>query len=222
MLIIRPTTFEGFQRDAERGNVVAVTRSILADLQTPLGAFMRIAGDARHAFLLESIEGGERVARYSFLGANPMIIARSRAGKTIVEQSGKPQSISRNRAEFAREYFADKKLAQRPGIAPFAGGAVGYLGYNAARWFEPVLGNPNPASAADDAAWMFFRTIVAFDRVRQQMEITSVVFTDEADGNQTKLRELYDRAVTETATIESLLNEPASSPTTSGADDASV
>ena len=222
MLIIRPTTFEEFQRDAERGNVVAVTRSILADLQTPLGAFMRIAGDARHAFLLESIEGGERVARYSFLGANPMIIARSRAGETIVEQDGKPRSISQNGVEFAREYFADKKLAQRPGIAPFAGGAVGYLGYNAARWFEPVLGNPNPASAADDAAWMFFRTIVAFDRARQQMEITSVVFTDEADGNQTKLRELYDRAVTETATIESLLNEPASSPTTSGADDASA
>ena len=74
MLSIRPTTFEEFQRDATRGNVVAVTRSILADLQTPLGAFMRIAGDASHTFLLESIEGGERVARYSFLG--PELLAK--------------------------------------------------------------------------------------------------------------------------------------------------
>jgi anthranilate synthase component 1 len=203
-----PSSFRDFQRDAACGNVVAVTRSILADLQTPLGAFMRIAGDASHAFLLESVEGGERVARYSFIGAQAMMVARSRDGKTIVEQEGKREVVSQNGIEFLREYFADKKLAQRPGIAPFAGGVVGYLGYDAARWFEPVLAKNPAGSASDEAAWMFFRTIVAFDRVRQQMEITSVVFTDEAGGDEAKLRELYDHAVAETATIESLLSTP--------------
>jgi anthranilate synthase component 1 len=202
-----PASFSEFQRDAARGNVVAVTRSILADLQTPLGAFMRIAGDASHAFLLESIEGGERVARYSFLGANPIMVARSRGTETIVQRDGHRQVVSQNGIEFLREYFADKKLVQRPNIAPFAGGAVGYLAYDAARWFEPVLAQDGRQSSSDDSAWMFFRTIVAFDRVRQQMEITSIVLTDEAGGNEEKLKEFYERAVAETAEIERRLSE---------------
>lgn len=206
MLDVKPGTFEEFQSDATRGNVVAVTRSILADLQTPLGAFLRIAGDDSYAFLLESIEGGERVARYSFIGANPTMIARSRGATTIVEGEGQRREVAQNGIDFLRGYFSNKKLAQRPGIAPFAGGAVGYLAYDAARWFEPVLAKEGRTSTTDDAAWMFFRTIVAFDRVRQQMEITSVVFTDEARGDQAKLRELYDQAVAETAKMQSLLN----------------
>ena len=219
MIDLKPSPFEEFQRDAARGNVVAVTRSILADLQTPLGAFMRIAGDASHAFLLESIEGGERVARYSFLGANPLMVARSRGNETIVQRDGQREVETQNGIEFLREYFSDKKLVQRPNIAPFAGGAVGYLAYDAARWFEPVLADGNRESTSDEAAWMFFRTIVAFDRVRQQMEITSIVLTDEAGGNEEKLRELYDEAVAETAEIEKRLNQAsvfASSSSTGG------
>ncbi|HXI26528.1 MAG TPA: anthranilate synthase component I family protein [Pyrinomonadaceae bacterium] len=219
MIDLKPSPFEEFQRDAARGNVVAVTRSILADLQTPLGAFMRIAGDASHAFLLESIEGGERVARYSFLGANPLMVARSRGNETIVQRDGQREVETQNGIEFLREYFSDKKLVQRPNIAPFAGGAVGYLAYDAARWFEPVLADGNRESTSDEAAWMFFRTIVAFDRVRQQLEITSIVLTDEAGGNEEKLRELYDEAVAETAEIEKRLNQAsvfASSSSTGG------
>jgi anthranilate synthase component 1 len=202
-----PASFSDFQREAERGNVIAVTRSILADLQTPLGAFMRIAGDASHAFLLESIEGGERVARYSFLGANPLMVARSRGTETCVQRAGQKEVVSQNGIEFLREYFSDKRLVQRPNIAPFAGGAVGYLAYDAARWFEPVLASGHSESTNDEAAWMFFRTIVAFDRVKQQMEITSIVLTDEAGGNEEKLRGLYDGAVAETDEIEKRLSE---------------
>ena len=76
MLELSPATFEDFERETARGNVVPVVRTVLADLQTPLGAFLKISGDGDHAFLLESIEGGERVARYSFIGANPWMIAR--------------------------------------------------------------------------------------------------------------------------------------------------
>lgn len=204
---LTPSTFEEFKSDAARGNVVAVTRSILADLQTPLGAFMRIAGDASHAFLLESIEGGERVARYSFLGANPLMVARSRGTETSVQREGQREVVAQNGIEFLRDYFSDKNLVRRPNIAPFAGGAVGYLAYDAARWFEPVLADGHRASTSDEAAWMFFRNIVAFDRVRQQMEITSIVLTDEAGGNEEKLRELYDGAMAETDKIEKRLSE---------------
>src|SRR5882672_8890509 len=214
MLDLTPATFEEFELEARLGNVVPVVRTVLADMHTPVGAFMRIAGDASHAFLLESIEGGERVARYSFLGANPWMIARGQGRQTIVERDGVCESHNQNAVEFLREYFAGKKLARRSGLAPLAGGAVGYLAYDGASWFEPVLeadgatpGEPN------DAVWMFFRTIVAIDRVRQQMEITSVVATDDAGGDRDRLRALYQRAVAETKDIEnSLSNAPLPAP----------
>ena len=211
MLDLKPATFEEFEREAARGNVVPVVRSVLADLQTPVSAFLRLAGDEPYAFLLESIEGGERVARYSFLGANPWMIVRGRGAQTAIETDGKTEVRDQNAVEFLRDFFHGKKLARRAELAPLCGGAVGYLAYDAARWFEPAL-NVDGAEPpkTDVAVWMFFRSIVAFDRVRQQMEITSVVFTDEAGGNRKRLKELYERAIGETKAIEDKLNgEPA-------------
>jgi len=213
VLDLTPLTFEDFEREAERGNVVPVTRAVLADLQTPLGAFLRIAGDALHAFLLESIEGGERLARYSFIGANPWMIVRGRDNKTFVQKDGEQQVFDQDAIAFLRDYFRGKKLARRHGLTPFCGGAVGYLGYDAARWFEPALSHDGShALDSDDAAWMFFRTVLAFDRVQQQIEITSVVFVDEAAGDRQRLRGLYDQAVQEISLIEQRLGELAQAP----------
>jgi len=206
MLQIQPATFEEFEREAQRGNVVPVVRSVLADLQTPVAAFMLIARDASYAFLLESIEGGERLARYSFLGANPWMIVRGRGSQTVIERGGEKEvHENQNAIEFVREYFSRQKLARRAGLAPLAGGAVGYLAYGAAEWFEPVLANKDQPKDRDDAVWMFYRTLLAFDRVRQQIEITALVLTDESEGNRSQLRDLYDQAVAETGRLESLL-----------------
>jgi anthranilate synthase component 1 len=212
MLSLQPATFEEFEREAARGNVVPVVRSVLADLQTPVGAFLRVAGGARHAFLLESVEGGERIARHSFIGAAPELIVRGRGDTTLVErEGGETEELRGVRAtDFLRDYFRVRRLARRPGLAPMAGGAVGYLAYDAARWFEPVLERDlRPAAGRDDAVFMFFRTVLAFDRVRQQIEITSVVMTEEAEATPGGLRALYDAAVAETARVESLLSDGA-------------
>src|ERR1043165_3129538 len=208
-MLLQPETFEEFEREAARGNVVPVVRSVLADLQTPVGAFLRVAAGARYAFLLESVEGGERIARYSFLGAEPEMIVRGRGASTTVERRGETEELQGVRAtDYLREYFRQRRLARRAGLAPMAGGAVGYVSYEAARWFEPVLEKSLKTSDAQaDAVFMLFRTVRAFDRVRQQMEITSVVFTDEAAGSRARLRELYDAAVEETARVERLLSE---------------
>ena len=207
MLELQPASFADFEREAGRGNVVPVVRSVLADLQTPVGAFLRVARNAPYAFLLESVEGGERVARYSFLGAEPDMIVRGRGSRTIVERSGKPETYEGLHAtDFLRGYFRDKKLARRNGLAPLAGGAVGYLAYDAVRWFEPTVADSGEPET-DDAVWMFYRTVLAFDRVRQQIQITAIVLTDEARGSRAGLRELYDQAVEETALIERLLLE---------------
>src|SRR5262252_3431171 len=206
MLKLNPATFEEFKAEAQRGNVVPVVRTVLADLQTPVGAFLRIAGDGSHAFLLESIEGGERIARYSFIGANPFMVVRAQGNQTIVDRDGQQEVLDTTGFEFLRGYFSDKRLAQRPGLAPLAGGAVGYLAYDASRWFEPVLAGNKQKSAVDDGAWMFFRSIIAFDRLRQQMEITSIVFTDEVGDDQSRLRALYENAVAETEELARQLN----------------
>src|SRR2546428_1304446 len=216
MLDLIPASYEDFERQAGQGNVVPVVRSVLADLLTPVGAFLRIAGDKPYAFLLESVEGGERIARYSFLGVDPEMIVRGCGSLTFVERNGKRETHAVRAIDFAREYFRGRVLARRPGLAPFAGGAVGYLAYDASRWFEPVLEKcetkpldteTQPLQLATDALWMFYRTVIAFDRVRQQMEIVSVVLTEEAEGSKQRLRELYDAAVKRTAQIEEDLSK---------------
>jgi anthranilate synthase component 1 len=214
MLDLKPATYEEFEREAGQGNVVPVVRTVLADLQTPVGAFLRLAADKSHAFLLESIEGGERIARYSFLGIDPEMVVRGCGDITFVDRNGKREILAVRAIDFVRDYFRERVLARRPGLAPFAGGAVGYLAYDAARWFEPVLASKDAALRASetqpldlptDALWMFYRNVIAFDRLRQQMEIISIVFTEEAEGSKTRLRQLYEAAIKRTAAVETEL-----------------
>ncbi|MCA1850141.1 MAG: anthranilate synthase component I, partial [Acidobacteria bacterium] len=135
---LQPASFEEFEREAAPGNVVPVVRTMLADLQTPLGAFLAVADGARYSFLLESAEGGERLARYSFLGARPWMVVRGRGKRTFIEVDGRGTAERDMCAwDFIREHFRSRELSCRHEFAPLAGGAVGYLSYEAAQWFEP-------------------------------------------------------------------------------------
>jgi anthranilate synthase component I len=214
MLELQPPTFEAFEREAREGNVVPVVRSVLADLHTPVGAFMRIGGDSQYAFLLESVEGGERIARYSFLGAEPEMIVRGKGMQTIVERDGKTETHPAFATEWVRDYFRGRSLARRPGLVPFAGGAVGYVGYDAAQWFEPALRDDRtqPLDMPTDAVWMFYRTVIAFDRVKQRLEIVAIVLTEEAGGSRERWRNLYDEAVARTREVEKKIFETPSAP----------
>lgn len=205
MFELQPKTFDDFLDEAGRGNVVPVVRSVLADLQTPVGAFMSVAGDAPYSFMLESVEGGERVARYSFLGANPYMILRGRGRQTIVERNGKQEIIEGvHPLKYLRDHFADRELAKRADLPPFAGGAVGYIAYDAVRWFEPVL-DDGKTNDSDDVVLMFYRNLLAFDRVKQRIDIISVIMTEDAQGSDEKLQQLYNDAVSETERIAELL-----------------
>lgn len=207
MIELSPKTFEDFQAETGKGNVVPVVRSVLADLHTPVGAFLRVANAAEQAFLLESIEGGERLARYSFLAANPFMTVRSHKSQTILEKDGSRKLYpDRTLVEFLRNHFKRHKLARREKLPPLCGGAVGFVAYDAARWFEKVLDDGTTRDKTD-AIWMFFRNILVFDRLKQRIEIVSIVFTDEAKGDDAKLRKLYDEAVAETVRLEKILAE---------------
>jgi anthranilate synthase component 1 len=106
--------------------------------------------------------------------------------------------------EWVRDYFRSRVLAQRSGLVPFAGGAVGYVGYDAAQWFEPALRDyeTQPLQSPTEALWMFYRNVIAFDRVKQRMEIVSIVLSEEAEGSHDRLEALYNNAVAQTAEIE--------------------
>jgi anthranilate synthase component 1 len=166
------TSFDEFKELARRGTFVPVCKEVVADLLTPVSAFLKIAEDADYAFLLESVEGGEHVGRYSFLGKDPFLILRARDGHTTLERGGTVTQAERPFIETLRGLMADFRSPFVPDLPRFTGGAVGYLGYGASSWFEPVLGDVGDASdGADQAGFMLFDTILAFDHVQHRILI---------------------------------------------------
>ena len=209
MLEISPKSFDEFSIAAQTGSVVPVVRSVLADLHTPVSAFLRIAKTRATVFFVR-INRRRRNAGALFVSRGKSFYDRSldRIQQTIVEKDGDRQKFCRKQrcSIFCANISAENKLARRENLPPLCGGAVGFLAYDAARWFEKVL-DDGKTFADEDAVWMFFRTILIFDRLKHRIEIVSIVFTDEAEGDAEKLKNLYEQAVVETEKIEQLLQE---------------
>jgi anthranilate synthase component 1 len=168
------TSFDEFRDLARRGTFVPVVKELVADLLTPVSAFLKIAENADYAFLLESVEGGEHVGRYSFLGKDPFLILRARDGRTTIERGGTVSESDRPFIDTLRRLMADFRSPFVPGLPRFTGGAVGYLGYGAASWFEPVLGDlGRPEDGSDQAGFMLFDTVLAFDHVQHRILIVA-------------------------------------------------
>ncbi|HZN10549.1 MAG TPA: chorismate-binding protein, partial [Blastocatellia bacterium] len=210
MSSITPGTYEEFLALAASGTVVPLAKTVLADLLTPVSAFLRIERQAAQAFLLESIEGGEKIARYSFLGCAPHTIVRARGGEVIVEHAEGQQEV---RTEPMLDVLRGLMRAHRPvavpGLPPFAGGAVGYFGYDAVSWFERVPQEARDDLDMDTAVVMFFSSLLAFDHVKHQIQIIANVFTE---GTEAGLREKYIAACAEIARLEAALGAPVELP----------
>jgi anthranilate synthase component 1 len=184
---MKQTTFDEFVELARRGTFVPVVKEIMADLLTPVSAYLKIAEHSDYAFLFESVEGGEQVARYSFLGKDPFLVLRSRGSKTIVERSGVTTESNEPFVPVLRRMMAEFRAPYVPDLPRFTGGAVGFIGYDASVMFEPVLGeswkkagwNRNPPSSnaqsptSDDAGFMLFDTVLAFDHVKHRILIVA-------------------------------------------------
>src|SRR5258705_5793166 len=109
---LQAATFAEFQQEAKRGNVVAVSRTVGSQGIDPIDAFVKVAGSARYAFLFESVEGGEAVANYSFLGADPHLIVRGRGNQTIVESDDASETRDECITDYIRNHFQRNKLAR--------------------------------------------------------------------------------------------------------------
>src|SRR3984885_13619766 len=171
-------------------SLVPVYRTVTADLETPVSAFLRIAAAEPEAFLLESVEGGERVGRYTFIGIEPYkkMVAR---GTSIVEQEG------RKRRAFEGDIFAELKQAlgahtpaKLPGLPPFTAGAVGFFAYDVVRQIEKLPTLAKDELGVPDACLMFFDQVIAFDHVKKEIHLIATV-----DLIREKREGAYERAV---------------------------
>jgi anthranilate synthase component 1 len=194
---MRITTFEEFKDLAQRGTFVPVYKEIVADMLTPVSAFLKIAEHSDYAFLLESVEGGEQVGRYSFLGKDPFLILRSAGGRTIVDRAGRTSESGKPFIATLRELMAEFHSPFVPGLPRFTGGAVGYLGYDAAAWFEPVELQA-AAAPGDEAGFMLFDTVLAFDHVRHRI----LIIANARISGDEDLESLYQFACAKIAFVE--------------------
>ncbi len=209
---ISPASYEAFLDLCRQGTVVPVVKRVMADLLTPVSAFLRVANQEPYAFLLESVEGGEKVARYSFLGSNPHMVLRCRSGAVWIEENGVSRREELPPLQAMRRHAGRYVPVKVDDLPPFSGGAVGFMGYGAIRWFEKIPDSHPDDVGIDDAVLAFFSTLVAFDHARQEMVLVSNVFTG---GRAEGLEEEYQRALDRIDELEARLSdvvEPPQSP----------
>ncbi len=206
--MIRPELCE-VERLAGQGNVIPIHREILGDLLTPAAAFLRVAQGRRRVFLLESVEGGERLARYSFIGWDPFCVLRGRGTSLTMEEMGETRPTHANPLEKLRSISREFRPVYVPGLPPFLGGAVGYFSYDLVRQFERLPDNTADDLRLEDIHVMYFSTILAFDHLRHRIHIVSNIFTER--GAQS-LEAKYNDAVHRIEQIAERLSAPVSLP----------
>lgn len=199
-----------FHRRAQRGNLIPVYREILADRLTPVSAFEKLTAGRTtgnpYAFLLESVEGGERIGRYSFLGVNPALVFRSKGRKATIEEAGLRREMLIEAGEdplsLLKEIFSRFNYVESPGLPRFCGGAVGFFAYDVVRFFED-LPDTNPDELdIDDACFLFTDTLLIFDHVRHRIQVLcNAHITGDVDA-------AYDEALAKIETLTARLRAP--------------
>ena len=196
--------FQEFQRLAKQGNLIPVYDIFPADLLTPVSAYLRIAQGARYSFLLESVEGGEKIARYTFAGAHPEEIFRYGNGACVLENRERLVWEERDPISFLRERVERFHPVRLPSLPPLVAGAIGYFSYDMVRLIERLPKRLRDEIGLYDAVLMFYHGVIAFDHVQHRLWVVRNVFTE----GQGSLRAKYDAAVREIKKTRQLLEQP--------------
>ena len=173
-----PTTLyptrEEFIAKAARGNLIPVWREVLGDLETPVSAFRKIAGDRPNSFLLESVAGGEHLARYSFLGTDPSLVLRTKGNVATIREHGEERVVDlafrkKDPLHVLEELLSRYRYVGTPELPRFVGGAVGMIGYDTVRFFEKLPELAVDDLGLDDCYLLFTDTLLIFDHVKHKM-----------------------------------------------------
>jgi anthranilate synthase component I len=188
--VIQPTYAE-FCRLAKQGNLIPVYQELLMDLETPLSFFKRLERD-RYSFLLESVEGSERWARYSFLGTAPHRVFKASGNQVEIVEHGKIKKlVSEVPLKTLQDLLKDCQPVTVPGVPPFFGGALGYVSYNAVEQFHEIANNKQDPLRLPEIFFVFVQTLVAFDNLKHTIKVIDNV---EVNRNS-NLRRAYDASI---------------------------
>jgi anthranilate synthase component 1 len=199
-----------FLKLTAQGNLIPVTRRILADLETPLSAYRKIRGQGE-SFLFESVEGGEHIGRYSFVGCNPRAVIKQTGSRIEVIENGKVIETATVGADVKDGLVVIERMMKKyravalPGLPRFTGGAVGFIGYEFIHDVEPVV--PRPPKDELQTPVMYFLLadqLLVFDRATQTITILVNAILDDAPTPE----EAYENATSEIDRILSLLEQP--------------
>jgi len=183
---------EKFIELSKNGNLIPVSKELLADLKTPVGAFLNISKNSQYAYLLESVEGGEKWARYTFLGADPSIVIKTsdKRGYKITSQGMEEFEIKDDPLAELKKVMSAYKPVGIDDMPPFFGGAVGYIGFDTVRFFEKLPEIAVKDVDVPDMVMMITDTLIAFDNVSQKIKVIVNAHIDNGDAG-----EAYDKAV---------------------------
>ena len=167
-------TRDQFIEKAKQGNLIPVWREVLADMETPVSAFRKIAGGRPNSFLLESVEGGERLARYSFLGSDPFMVFRSKGDTATITEGAQAETLTlaageRDPLHVLQELLGRYTYVPSPELPPFVGGAVGMIGYDTVRFFEKLPTLAVDDLGLDDCLFLFTDALLIFDNVKHKI-----------------------------------------------------
>ena len=197
--------FDQFKKLAEHGNLIPVYKEILADIDTPVSALMKLSAKS-HVFLLESVEGGEKWGRYTFLGSDPRSIFTVRGDHVLISENGKSRSHRHEGSPL--RYLKDLLNAYRPvavdGLPRFYGGAVGFLGYDMVRYFERLPDQASDDLKTDDAVLLITDTLIVFDNIRHTIKVVSCASTEGAET----LKDVYDETIDKIDRLIAIIRAP--------------
>jgi len=198
-------SLEEFKKLAKSGNLIPVYKEILADLDTPVSAYMKI-GDGDYSFLLESVEGGEKWARYCFLGCDPAVVVSSKGRNITIDENGKRQERkidSGTPLSAIKEILARYNPVDVPGLPRFSGGAVGFISYDMVRFFEDLPEDTVDDLNVPDSQFIITDTMLVFDNVSQTIKMVSNAFIESDD-----LDEVYEQTIKKIGLLEEKLKTP--------------
>lgn len=193
-----------FKQLAEKYTAIPVYRQLMADILTPVSLFLKLREDSRYPFLLESVEGGEQLARYSFLGRNPYQVLTYDGAEVSLQNGTTSRTLDKPYFEALKELTTQHSEPKLSNLPRLTGGAVGFSSYDTVREVKHLPDQPEADVDIPEAIWAFYDEVFAFDHVKQQVIIIKTVFVDD----ETDPEEQYQQAQQRLDELETLVREP--------------
>ncbi|MDI6785498.1 MAG: anthranilate synthase component I [bacterium] len=197
--------YNEFRKKADTGKIVPVYKEILADIETPVSVFCKIS-NGKYSFLLESVEGGEKLGRYSFIGSNPFKIfqAKNKTGSIYQEEKVEDFEVQKDPLIYLKDLLHSYDFVQDKNLPEFSGGAVGYIGYDYIRYIEDIPDNNTNDLNVPDLFFLIVNEVVIFDHIKHVMKVVSNAYIKDNP------KEAYEKAIYKIEEIIKKVSQPLS------------